>query len=309
MKKGRRAPGRRLLRALGTLGAVAALALLAAGCSRAGSPAASGPLRVFAGIPPLQDFVEAVGGSRVEAEALVAPGQDPHTYEPTPQQVARLARSRLFFLSGFPFENALVSRLRSTMPDLAMVDTREGIALRAMEEHEQGEGGRTEEEGADPHVWMSPLLAMRQAQTIRDALVREDPAGERIYRANYERFASELQDVHRELARTLAPLRGREMLVYHPAFGYFAAEYGLKQVAVETGGRQPSARELSGLIRLARERRIRVVFVQPQFSQAGARAVAEAIGGAVVPLDDLPRDYLANLRDMSRKVREALATP
>ena len=309
MKKGRRAPGRRLLRALGTLGAVAALALLAAGCSRAGSPAASGPLRVFAGIPPLQDFVEAVGGSRVEAEALVAPGQDPHTYEPTPQQVARLARSRLFFLSGFPFENALVSRLRSTMPDLAMVDTREGIALRAMEEHEQGEEGRTEEEGADPHVWMSPLLAMRQAQTIRDALVREDPAGERIYRANYERFASELQDVHRELARTLAPLRGREMLVYHPAFGYFAAEYGLKQVAVETGGRQPSARELSGLIRLARERRIRVVFVQPQFSQAGARAVAEAIGGAVVPLDDLPRDYLANLRDMLRKIEEALSTP
>ena len=76
---------------------------------------------------------------------------------------------------------------------------------------------------------------------------------------------------------------------------------------METGGRQPSARELAQLIALARERRIRVVFVQPQFSQAGARAVAEAIGGAVVPLDDLPRDYLANLRDMGRKVQEALA--
>ena len=290
--------------------ALSALALLAAGCARGGAPAPSGPLRVFVGIPPLQDFVEAVGGTRVEAEALVKPGQDPHTYEPTPQQVARLARSRLFFLSGFPFENALVSRLRSTMPDLAIVDTRAGIALRTMEEHEQdGEEGHTEEEGADPHVWMSPLLAIRQAQTIRDALVREDPAGEQAYRANYERFASELQEVHQELSKALAPLAGRELLVYHPAFGYFAAEYGLKQVAVQMGGKEPTARELARLIQTARERHIRVVFVQPQFSQAGARAVAEAIGGAVVPLDDLPRDYLANLRDMSRKVQEALSAP
>ena len=162
----------------------------------------------------------------------------------------------------------------------------------------------------DPHVWMSPHLARRQAA---DHPGRPDPRGPGRRRRPTGPTSSASPPswtaCTRELARALAPLRGREMLVYHPAFGYFAAEYGLKQVAVETGGRQPSARELARLIQLARERRIRVVFVQPQFSQAGARAVAEAIGGAVVPLDDLPRDYLANLRDMSRKVQEALATP
>jgi zinc transport system substrate-binding protein len=284
--------------------ALTALALVSAGCSRSSPAKAPSRLLVFTSIPPLQDFVQRVGGERVQAEALVQPGQEPHTYEPTPQQMAGLARARLFFLSGFPFENALVPRLQSTMPDLEIVDTREGIVLRDMGQQE-GE----EEEGQDPHVWMSPLLARRQAQTIRDALVRADPAGERSYRANFERFASELQEVHQELSKALAPLAGRELLVYHPAFGYFAAEYGLKQVAVQMGGKEPTARQLAELIRLARERHIRVVFVQPQFSQAGARAVAEAIGGAAVPLDDLPRDYLANLRDMSRKVQKALATP
>ncbi len=276
-----------------------ALALLAAGCGR--SPPAEGrsPLIAFASIPPLQDFVRQVGGERVQAEVLVEPGQEPHTYEPTPRQVAALARARLFFLSGFPFENALVPRLRSTMPDLAIVDTREGIALRPF----------AEEGGLDPHVWMSPPLALRQTRTIRDALVRADPAGAEAYRANFERFASRLEEAHGELARALAPLAGRELLVYHPAFGYFAAEYGLKQVAVQMGGKEPTARQLAGLIRLARERGIRVVFVQPQFSPAGAQAVAEAIGGAVVPLDDLPHDYLANLRDLSDKVREGLAAP
>jgi zinc transport system substrate-binding protein len=284
--------------------ALTALALVSAACSRSSPAKAPSRLLAFTSIPPLQDFVQRVGGERVQAEALVQPGQEPHTYEPTPQQMAGLARARLFFLSGFPFENALVPRLQSTMPDLEIVDTREGIVLRDMGQQE-GE----EEEGHDPHVWMSPLLARRQAQTIRDALVRADPAGERSYRANFERFASELQEVHQELSKALAPLAGRELLVYHPAFGYFAAEYGLKQVAVQMGGKEPTARQLAELIRLARERHIRVVFVQPQFSQAGARAVAEAIGGAAVPLDDLPRDYLANLRDMSRKVQKALATP
>jgi len=282
------------------LAALSAGALLTSGCTRAGLPAAAGRVRVFVSIPPLQDFVERIGGARVEVEALVKPGQDPHTYEPTPQQVAGLARSRLFLLAGFPYEKALLPRLESTMPQLTVVDTRQGIALLPESDADQN---------MDPHVWMSPKLARRQAENIRDALIRADPGGEADYREGFRRLAAELDGLHAELTRALAPLAGRELLVYHPAFGYFAAEYGLKQVAVETGGRQPSARELARLIDLARERHIRVIFVQPQFSQAGARAVAEAIGGAVVSLDDLPRDYLANLRDMSRKVQEALATP
>ncbi len=289
--------------------ACGALALASAGCGRPAPVVstrlpAGASLLVFASIPPLEYFVQRVGGERVQAECLVAPGQEPHTYEPTPRQLAGLARARLFFLSGFPFESALVPRLRSTMPDLAIVDTREGIALRDM-----NEGGAKGKAGPDPHVWLAPLLAVRMARTIRDALVSADPAGAAVYQANYGRFAAELEEAHRELARALAPLAGRELLVYHPAFGYFAAEFGLKQVAVQMGGKEPTARELAALVRTARERGVRVVFVQPQFSQAGARAVAEAIGGAVVPLDDLPSDYLANLRDMSRKVQEALSGP
>jgi zinc transport system substrate-binding protein len=290
--------------------ACGALALTLAGCGRPATP--GGPARLpagasllaFASIPPLAYFTRAVGGSRVQVRTLVQPGQDPHTYEPTPRQVAELARARLLFLAGFPFEKALVPRLESTMPQLEIVDTRDGIPL-LPEAAMDPEGAPAGE--MDPHVWMSPRLARRQAQNIRDALIRADPVGESVYRAGFGLLAAELQQADQELARALAPLRGRELLVYHPAFGYFAAEYGLKQVAVQTGGKEPTARQLSSLIRKAREGGVRVVFVQPQFSQAGARAVAEAIGGAVVPLDDLPSDYLANLRDLSSKVREALS--
>lgn len=288
------------------LAPLTSLALLAA-CAPAAAPpgaqAGSGRLGVFASIPPLVTFAQAVGGERVQAQTLVKPGQDPHTFEPAPRQLADLARARVFFRAGFAFEEALVARLRSTMPGLEVVDTREGIRLRPVEEHH---GEEQHDDGLDPHVWMDPRLAARQCLTIRDTLVRLDPAGGPYYRANCERFTAELEALHQRIAAALAPLRGAELLVFHPAFGYLADAYGLKQVAVESGGKEPTARQLARLIEQARARGIRVVFVQPQFSQTGARAVADAIGGTVVPLDDLAADYLANLARAADTIREAL---
>jgi zinc transport system substrate-binding protein len=274
---------------------------LSAGCSRGTQAPGDSRLATFVSIPPQAYFVDQVGGARVAVQALVRPGQDAHTYEPTPRQMADLARARVYFRIGFPFENNLIPRLKSSVPELLIVDTRQGITLRSFDD----EAGH-DENGPDPHIWMSPTLVKRQVQTISDTLIRLDPAGEAEYRANAARLAADLERVRSRIAQALAPLRGREMLVYHPAFGYFADEFGLKQVPVERAGKEPTSRQLARLIELSRARGIKVVFVQPQFSQAGARAVAEAIGGAVVPLDDLAYDYIANLEIMAGRIQEAL---
>lgn len=285
------------------------LTLAAAGlsCSAAKSQS-EGKVRAFVSILPQLYFVERVGASRVQVEALVQPGQEPHTYEPTPRQVAALAQARVYFRIGFTFENSLIPRIQSTMPNLAIVDTRQGIQLRKISEDSSAEQREDEavQGDLDPHIWMSPRLAKQQALTIRDALIRLDPEGEAGYMANYQRFAADLDQLHQRIAKVLAPLRGKVLLVYHPAFGYFTDEYGLRQVAVETGGKEPTARQLAHLIEQARAYGTKVIFVQPQFSQARARAVAEAIGGAVVPLDDLARDYAANLMQVASRIEEAL---
>jgi zinc transport system substrate-binding protein len=98
-------------------------------------------------------------------------------------------------------------------------------------------------------------------------------------------------------------------MVFHPAFGYFGDAYGLKQVPVEIEGKEPSAQQLAALVRLARERDIKIIFVQPQFSDKSARAVAQAIGGAVLAMDDLGPDYLKNMTDIAEKIEKALAKP
>ena len=268
-------------------------------------------LRVFVSILPQAYFVERIGAGRVKVEAMVAPGQSPHSYEPTPQQMARLAEARAFFRIGVEFENSLIPRIQSTMKDLEMVDCREGLRLRRMEAHEHEEEEQEAEEhhdhvATDPHVWLSVRNAIQIAGTMHRALLRLDPQGKTVYDQGYQQLVKGLQALDQRLAGILAPVKGKPFFVFHPAFGYFADDYGVEQIAVEIGGVEPSARELSHLISEARQKGVRVVFVQPQFSRKSAETIAAEIGGAVVPLDPLARDYIENLERIARAVQEGL---
>ena len=282
-------------------------------------------LQVVVSILPQAYFLERVGGEHVAVEVLVGAGQSPHTYEPTPKQLAALSAARVYFRIGIDFEVALVPRLESTFKNLKIIDTRAGVPLRKLtaeedaadqhdehgpgkhDEHGAGEHGRARATGQpDPHIWLNPLYVKTQARTICDALAELDPPHADDYRRNLAAFHADLDRVHAKLAAALAPLKGREIFVFHPAFGYFTDAYGLKQAPVEIEGKEPTAKQLAALIERAKAARVRVIFVQPQFSEKAAQAIAEAIGGAVVPMDDLPRDYLKNLEDMAEKIRTAL---
>ena len=279
----------------------------AQGASAAGAEA-RGTLSVFVSILPQAYFAERIGADRVSVEVMVKPGQDPHTFEPTPQQMARLARAEMFFRIGVEFENTLIPRIRSTMKELVVVDCREGIPLRQMDAHGQGEEEHAEggHEGTDPHIWLSVRNAIRISGTMHEALVRQDPDGRETYDRGYRDLVEDLEALDRRIAGLLEPVEGKTFFVFHPSFGYFADDYGLNQVAVETGGSQPSARQLARLIEEAREQGVQVLFVQPQFSQKSAETIAAEIGGAVVPIDPLARDYIDNLEKMARAVEEGL---
>ena len=292
---------------LGLFGCSKPPARPAAGPSRAGAAA---PCEVYAGIPPIADFVERVGGRFVRVHTLIPPGQEPHSFEPTPQQMAKLGRARLYFAIGFPFERRLVGKIQSTYKGLEVVDISRGIPRRTLAA-EPGDARETET-GAkaarhtDPHVWLSPRNAMRMAARIRDALAAADPAHAAAFRKNCNTFQHELAQLDAEIAKALAPIKGREIFVFHPAFGYFTDAYGLKQRAVEVGGKAPTARRLARLIDDARRHGVRVIFVQPQFSTRTAKVIAAAIHGAVVPMDPLAHDYVKNLRRMAAAIRDAL---
>lgn len=290
-----------------------ACALLAAVSMSAG-PRADGPgpsaepigLRVFVSVDPIAYLAERIGGPLVDTSVLVGPGQDPHTYEPTPGQMARLAEARLYCSIGLPFEDRLLSRIRELSPNLTIVDVARGVPRRMSEDEESGHPEHAHE--TDPHVWMSPRLAKTIALNVCEALTGLDPVNAVAYRAGLDDLLTDLDALDAEAAVALGPLKGKAIYVFHDAFGYFADAYGLRQVAIEAGGREPGPRHVAELIDRARADGVRVIFVQPQFSTMSAEAIAREIGGAVVPFDPLARDYIASMRAAVKAVRLALST-
>lgn len=277
-------------------------------------------------ITPQQYFVERISGGLAETLVLVGPGQSPHSYEPTPGQLTALSHSACWVTSGTDFEIALLPKIEGQFKNLKIVDGTAGVRFRTLgenerelDEHEHGEDGHEEgevedgdhhdhgAEGAmvDRHTWLGREPGKVMAGHVRDALVAADPSNASVYESNYAALASDIDAVFESLTVKLASLRGTSVLVYHPAFGYFLDDFGIAQEAIETGGKEPTAKTLAAVIRRAQEARVPAIFVQAQFPVNAANTVAKEVGAKVVPLDPLAPDWLENLKRMGAALANA----
>ncbi|MGD9249400.1 MAG: zinc ABC transporter substrate-binding protein [Desulfobacteraceae bacterium] len=314
-----------------------------------GDGVAADKLPVFVTITPQQYFVQQIGKDLVDVQVLVEPGADPHTYEPKPQQMVAISKARLYFAVGIELEEAKLSKITATNPNLKVIHTDHGIEKLAMEAHHQhhddhkeehhendhheaehdhkhdhkkdehhgqaadehhGQGehheGHHEHAGLDPHIWLSPPLVKIQARSILAALQEADPAHGSVYEANFKAFATRIDQLDADLKKTFSGKTGMQFLVFHPAWGYFAHAYGLKQVPIEIEGKNPKPAQLKELLEHAKENHIKVVFVQPQFSTKSAELIAKEIGGQVAFTDPLAENWMANLRQVADKFKAAL---
>ncbi len=271
-------------------------------------------VHVFVSILPQACFMDRIGGRRVDVGVLVGEGQSPETYEPTPKQMAKLSTARAYFRIGIPLEKNVIKKIEKSGNTLLIVDTQKGIVHRYIAEHGHGRDEKAARnprevhryETPDPHIWMDPKLVKIQAQNIHDGLCILDPLHAAEYGKNLQAFIKDLDRIDMRIAQVLKPLKGKRMYVFHPAFGYFAESYGLTQVAIEMEGKEPSPRQLADTISRAKKEGVKVIFVQPQFSRKSVDAVAKSIGGAVIPIDPLARDYFTNLERIASAVERGL---
>jgi zinc transport system substrate-binding protein len=279
---------------------------VASGCART-PEAAEDVLQVMVSIAPQQYFLERIGGEAVRVNVMVEPGANPATYEPKPEQLKALSRSALYMRIGVPFEGVWMGKIAAANPAMTIVDTAAGIERIPIADHDHDEEPHEGEAGVlDPHIWLSPRLVKVQAQHMADALIAAAPAHEALYRENLEAFLADVDALDAEIADALSGVSGAKFMVFHPSWGYLARDYGLEQIAIEVGGQEPSARELARLIEEARAAGIRVVFAQPEFSTVDAETIADEIGGEVLLVSPLARDWLANMRAVSATFARAL---
>ena len=282
-----------------TLLLAAALLLLAACTSRAKKETATdgdGRPVLTVTIEPLRYFAEALAGDRFRVVSMVPRGASPETYDPTPRQLMELSESAAYLRIGYiGFEQAWMDRLEENAPHLRFFDLSRGIDLIRDDTH-PAHDGHGHASGVEPHLWSSAVNARRIVDNLTNALIVLDAGADSLYRHRCDSLQRVVQRTD-SLCRACLSQSGadRAFLIYHPALSYFARDYGLRQIPIEAGGKEPSPAWLKQLVDVCRKERVRVIFVQPEFDRRNAELIAQQAGARVVDVNPLAYDWPAEM--------------
>jgi zinc transport system substrate-binding protein len=286
----------------------------------AADPPDGGRLSVCASFYPMYDFAQKIGGQHATVTNIVPPGMEPHDWEPSVTDIARLEGADILILNGLGIEHWAKTVLQSLEnKNLIVVTTSDALTPRESATDGQsggaaainGDGGDEDGEG-DPHVWLDPMNAKAQMSAIKDAFARADPAHQNDYEANFTEYADKLDALDREFRHALADAKSRDIIVAHQSFGYLCTAYGLTQTAIEglSPDSEPSPRRMAEIIDFAKTRGVRVIFFEELVDPKVARAIADAAGVgtlALNPLESLGETELAAGEDYFSIMRKNLS--
>ncbi len=251
-------------------------------------------------IAPHRAFVEAIAGDTVDVDVIVPAGASSHSFEPTPKQMTQVSKAEVWFQVGESFETKLSEVIKSYAPSMKLVNLWESVDMICVDSshaHHQ-----CSHNFQDIHIWLSPKEAKTQAKTIAVALSELYPQHKELYEARLHQFLRELDQLDVDIRKQLANCNTKIMLVSHPAYAYFARDYGLQQLSIEFEGRDPSPQQLTKVVKQAKDSGVKTIFIQPQHSNKGAHLIAKHINAEVVSIDPYSEDYLENMRFIAKKV-------
>ena len=268
------------------------IAILCGGCTSRRQ--ADGEL-LYVSILPLRSLVQGIVGDDFDIEVLVPPGASPETFEPTPRQFVGLNKARMVFNVGLiDFETTLLAKIED---QAKVVNLSRGIELIAGT-CSHGSHGHTHTHGIDPHVWTSPRALQKMAENAYEA-IREAYPDSVKYETNYRLLQQELKALDERTAARIAASDVEYFIIYHPALTYYARDYGLRQIAIEADGKEPSAKQLTQLIRQAREDGVRRILYQSQFPASAVEVIARDIDAEYAEVDPLREDVIANIEEIT----------
>ena len=244
-------------------------------------------------LEPLRYFTEAIAGDNYEVVSMVPKGSSPESYDPTPQQLVNLSKSQAYFRIGYiGFEQAWMKKLEANCPNMKVYDTSKGIDLIRDKGHWHGD--HFHEGGVEPHVWNSTQNALIIADNIYQALCELDSTHQEDYQKRLDVLKQTIRQTDANV-RTLVENADSTFLIYHPALSYFARDYGLKQVSIEEGGKEPSPAQLKALIETCRNENVHTIFVQQEFDQRNAQLIAHELGVNIVSINPLSYDWVKEM--------------
>jgi len=248
-------------------------------------------------IEPQRFFAEKIAGDKFIIKTVVPSGQNPEMYDPTPQQMVQVSRSRAYLKIGhIPFETAWMPSVKANSPGLDVFDMSEGMLL--IEQHPHDHDHADGEDhchhshvGADPHTWSSISGAKTIAWNTLNAFTSIDKENTEYYWNNYNKLIALIDSVDMEIKTLVEPLSNRSFIIYHPSLTYFAREFRLEQLSIEMEGKEPSPSQLKRLIDASRESGAKVVFVQQEFDKKNAEVVSNETDCKLVVINPLSYNW------------------
>lgn len=242
-------------------------------------------------ILPQKYFIERIAGNDFKVNVLIPPGASPASYEPTPKQMKDMSKSATYLRIGhIPFEKAWLNKLLEGNEHIKSLDMSEGIEL--IKGAEVRCGNHFHEGGIDPHIWSSPKTAKQLISNTFKALVQLAPEKKKAYMSNYLKLMSDINVMDKGAETIFAQTPQKAFMIYHPALSYMARDYGLTQISIENDGKTPSPTHMKKMLDLAREHKIKTVFIQKQFNTENATVIAKDINAELIQIDPLSADWL-----------------
>ncbi len=264
-------------------------------------------------VVPEQTFVKAIGGDKVNVSLMVQAGSSPHTYEPKPSQMKDISNADIYFSIGVEFEEAWLPRFASQNKKMVITDLSKGVSKLPMVGHHHDDEAKPKTHGKvnehehenelDPHIWTSIANNKIIAKNIYDALIKADKINEKYYKANYDKFIGKLENTDKTIKEILKNTKPKsKFMVFHPAWGYFATQYNLEQLAIEAGGKNPTPKQIAYLISEAKEEGVKAIFTAPEFSEKVAIMVAREVGVPVIKVSPLNPKVCENLISLAKAI-------
>jgi len=269
-------------------------------------------LSIYTTVYPLQYFTERIGGDYVDVKSIYPAGADEHTFDPTQKDMMALADSDLFFYIGLGLEG-FVENAEKTMKNehVKMIATAEAIPDEMLDEDHSDEGHDEDAEhdehgheghdhgGIDPHVWISPLLSVELATSIKDELIATKPEMKDEFEKNFEQLQAELVELDSKFKVMASNVTSKTFFVSHASFGYLAGSYGFEQVAIAglNSQSEPSQKQLAQIVKEAKDHNIHYVLFEQNVSSKLTDVVRKEIGAESLMLHNLGVLTLDNVKN------------
>ena len=261
-------------------------ALLIVGCT---TKSESDKKTIFVTITPMQSIIEEITAGDFDIEVIVPKGASPETFEPTPKQVTSFSDAEFIFSTGLiDFEQSLVERISG---DAEVVNLSNGIELIA---GSCSHGNHQHKHGVDPHIWTSPRALRTMVTNAHKAIMAHYPDSVKYPEAT-GRLLERINKLDNYCATRIKAEGVEAMMIYHPAYTYYARDYGIEQIAIEHDGKEPSLRQTTALIEKAKEHGVKAILRQPQYSEDKVRAIANDAGAEIITTDPLAEDILGEI--------------